>query len=162
MHAFIAMIITQGLGFLVLFFILKKFAFGPVLQLIDARRNHIADQFEKIEAGKVELMRTQTDYEQKLARIEDEARVRMRDAIAESQKLAEQVKAQAHHEAQEMLRKTRDLLENERAKAAVQIRDQIVALTLSATEKLIRERLDDAKHRQLIADFIDRIPVART
>ncbi|MBI2194172.1 MAG: F0F1 ATP synthase subunit B [Planctomycetes bacterium] len=162
MHAFIAMILTQGLAFLVLFLILRKFAFGPVLKMIDARRQHIAAEFDQIEAKKVEMLRAQKEYEQKMARVEDEARIRMRDAILESQKLAEQIRSQAQAEAQEMLRKTRELLENERARAAVQMRHQIVALTLSATEKLIRERLDEAKHRQLIVDFMDSLPAGRT
>ena len=70
MQALIAMIITQALAFAILFLILKKFAFGPVLNLIDSRRRHISDEFESIESGKAGVLKSQKDIEQRLAGIE--------------------------------------------------------------------------------------------
>lgn len=162
MHAFIAMIATQALAFFLLYLILKLFAFKPVLGAIDSRRDYIADQFEEISRGKTEVMKTQREYEGRLSQVEDEARIRIRDAIQEGQQLAEQIKSEAQSEAHALIEKTQALLESERAKAAVELRDQVVDLTLQATEKLIRERLDDAKHRELIADFIENLPTVRT
>jgi F-type H+-transporting ATPase subunit b len=160
-QAFVAMIVTQGLGFLVLYLILKRFAFGPVLRAMDARRERIASDFRQIEGGKEEIRKSKEDYEQRLARIEEEARIRIRDAIQEGQKLAEHVKLDAQKEAEAMLNKVRELIESERAKASVELRDQIVALTIAAAEKLIRERLDQEKHRQLISEFIDSMSSAQ-
>jgi F-type H+-transporting ATPase subunit b len=128
---------------------------------MDARRGRIASDFRQIEHGKEELRKSKEDYEQRLAKIEDEARIRIRDAIQEGQKLAEHVKLDAQKEAEAMLNKVRELIESERAKASVDLRDQIVALTIASAEKLIRERLDQEKHRQLISDFIDSMSSAR-
>lgn len=160
-HAFIAMIVTQALGFAILYLILKKFAFGPVLKVMDDRRDRVASDYRKIGEEREELQKSKEEYEKRLSEVEDEARVRIRDAIREGQELAEQVKTDAQAEAQELLQKARELLESEREKASVALRSQIVELTVATAEKLIRERLDGEMHRQLISDFIDSMPSAQ-
>ena len=160
-HAFIAMIVTQALGFAILYLILKKFAFGPVLKVMDDRRDRVASDYRKIGEEREELQKSKEEYEKRLSEVEDEARVKIRDAIREGQELAEQVKTDAQAEAQELLQKARELLESEREKASVALRSQIVELTVATAEKLIRERLDGEMHRQLISDFIDSMPSAQ-
>lgn len=162
MQALIAMIITQALAFAILFLILKKFAFGPVLNLIDSRRRHISDEFESIESGKAGVLKSQKDIEQRLAGIDDEARIKVRDAVQEGQQLAEQISTEAQQEAQEIARKAESLIEIERTKFTAEIRDRVIEMTIAATEKLIRERLDEEKHREIIINFIDSMPTSRT
>jgi len=159
-QAFVAMIITQGLGFMILYLILKRFAFGPVLKAMDARRDRIASDFKQIEDRQEEVRKLMEDYEQRIATIEEEARARRRDAVREGQRLAEQLKEDARQDAETLIRKGRDLIEMEKAKASVELRDQIVELTIAAAEKVIRERLDDESHRRLISEFIDSVSTA--
>jgi F-type H+-transporting ATPase subunit b len=59
-----------------------------------------------------------------------------------------------------MLDKARGLIESERAKAAVEMRDQLVDLTMAATEKIIKESLTRKKHQDIIDDFIENMPTA--
>jgi len=159
-QAFIAMIVTQMLAFLILYLILKRFAFGPVLKAMDARRDRIAADFKEIDDRKEEVQKLMDDYEQRIATIEDEARARRRDAVQEGQRLAEQLKEDAHKEAEGLIDKARDLIETETAQASAELRDQIVELTIAAVEKVIRERLDDESHRRLISQFIDSVSTA--
>jgi F-type H+-transporting ATPase subunit b len=157
MQAFVAMILTQAIGFFILYLILRKFAFGPVLNTIESRRDHIAGELQSLEKGRAELAETQRAYEQRLAHIEEEARLKVRNAVREGQ----EIKTQAQRETRDLLDKTRGLIETEKAKAAVEIRDQIVDLAVTAAEKLIREHLNDAKHRELVRRFIEDMPTAQ-
>ena len=157
-QALIAMVITQGIAFVILYLILKKYAFGPVLNVIDSRRDRIASDFKAIEDGNDALEGTKKDLSDRLSQIEDEARVKIRDAVQEGQELAEKLKSDAQAEAILTLEKTRGLIEGERAKAAVEMRDQLVDMTMAATEKIIKESLSRKKHQELIDDFIENMP----
>ncbi|MDP6358796.1 MAG: F0F1 ATP synthase subunit B [Planctomycetota bacterium] len=159
-QALIAMVITQAIAFYLLFLILKKFAFGPVLNVLDSRRDRIASDFKAIEDGNTALEGTKKDLADRLDQIEDEARIKIRDGVQEGQDLSEKLKAEAQGEANEMLDKARGLIESERAKAAVEMRDQLVDLTMAATEKIIRESLTRKKHQDIIDDFIENMPTA--
>jgi|ETNmetMinimDraft_25_1059894.scaffolds.fasta_scaffold13656_3 F-type H+-transporting ATPase subunit b len=159
-QALIAMVITQAIAFYLLFLILKKFAFGPVLNVLDSRRDRIASDFKAIEDGNTALEGTKKDLADRLDQIEDEARIKIRDGVQEGQDLSEKLKAEAQAEANEMLDKARGLIESERAKAAVEMRDQLVDLTMAATEKIIKESLTRKKHQDIIDDFIENMPTA--
>ncbi|MDP6113704.1 MAG: F0F1 ATP synthase subunit B [Planctomycetota bacterium] len=154
------MVITQAIAFYLLFLILKKFAFGPVLNVLDSRRDRIASDFKAIEDGNTALEGTKKDLADRLDQIEDEARIKIRDGVQEGQDLSEKLKAEAQAEANEMLDKARGLIESERAKAAVEMRDQLVDLTMAATEKIIKESLTRKKHQDIIDDFIENMPTA--
>jgi len=159
-QALIAMIITQGIAFFILFLILKKFAFGPVLNVLDSRRDNIASDFRAIEEGNTALEGTKRELGERLDQIEDEARIKIRDGVQEGQELAEKLKAEAQAEAKVLLEKARSLIESERAKAAAAMRDQLVDLTMAATEKIIKESLTKKKHQELIDDFIENMPTS--
>jgi len=153
----LALILTQALGFLIIFLILKRYAWKPLLSFMDERRNRIVKDFEDIEKAKREVEELKRVYEQKLATIDDEAKAKIRDAVLEAQKVAGQIHEKARVETKELIHRTKESLELEVAKAKIELRDAIAELAIRATEKLIRERLDDAKHRALVNDFIAKV-----
>jgi len=159
-QALIAMIVTQAIAFFILFLILKKFAFGPVLNVLDSRRDRIASDFRAIDDGNTALEGTKKELGERLDQIEDEARIKIRDGVLQGQELSEKLKAEAQTEANVMLEKARGLIESEQSKAAVEMRDQLVDLTMAATEKIIKESLSRKKHQELIDDFIENMPTS--
>jgi F-type H+-transporting ATPase subunit b len=147
-------VLTQAFGFLIVFLVLKKFAWGPLLGLLDERKETIAGEFRKVEKKQAELEAKTADYDHRISAIEDEARERIRDAVKEGERLAGEIQARAREDAKEILEKAKRTVELEIAQAKVELKEEIVALTITATEKIIKERMDDAKHRQLIDEFL--------
>jgi F-type H+-transporting ATPase subunit b len=153
-------LLTHALGFLIFFWVLKKYAWGPLLNLLDERRSKIVDQFEQIELEKETAAKLNAEYEAKLRDIDNERRAEIVKAVDEGKKVASEMKSAAQQEAKEIAEKNKKDLEREVAKAKVQLRDEMVAMTMSAAEKVIHERLDDAKHRELIDKFIANLEKA--
>src|SRR6267142_6889805 len=94
---------TQILGFLLLLWGLRKWAWGPVLGLLEARRQKIAGAFDEAERRKAEALELKAKYEQDLRGIEAQARQRIQQAVTEAQKVAAEIKSQAQSDAQQRL-----------------------------------------------------------
>ena len=95
----LGVIITQILGFLIVFWVLRKFAWGPILGLLEARREKIRVSFEEIEHQKSELAALKGQYEGELRKIDVQARQRMNEVLEEAQKMASDIEADARERA---------------------------------------------------------------
>ena len=150
-------ILTHILGFLIILILLRIFAWKPILGLLDERKKRIASEFDNIEKAKQEMAKLREEYEVKLKEIDLEARKRIQEAIAEGQKMAADLQVEAREEAKKVLDRAKENIELEVAKAKVELRNDIVNMAILATEKIINERLDDAKHKELIVEFIEGV-----
>ena len=153
----IQQILTHMVGFLIALFVLKKFAWLPVLQMLDDRRQKIADEFANIEAQKKKTEALLKEYEDRLQKIEDEARTKMNASVAEGQKIAAQVRADAQEEARGILTRAQADIERDVEKAKAELKENMVAMTMSATEKLLHERLDESANRKLVERFLNEV-----
>jgi F-type H+-transporting ATPase subunit b len=152
--------LTHAVGFLITVWILKRFAWGPLLALLEERRNKIIDEFKNIDEEKAITAQLTADYETKLKEIDVERRAKLVEAVNEGKKIAEEIKLTARDEVKEIRAKTKADLVREVAKAKTQLKNDMVAMTVTAAEKIINEKLDDAKHRELIGGFIDNVEKA--
>lgn len=153
----LAVIVTNILGFFIVLAILKKYAWGPLLSFLEDRRLRIADEFKAIDRQKSEVEQLRDDFAAKLKEIEGLKREKIQEGAAEGQSLAESLKAVARREAEDHRQRAKADATRELESARAELRDFIVATTLTATEKIIQERLDEQKHRQLIAASIDEM-----
>ena len=154
-------VLTQIVGFVIMVFLLRRFAWGPVLGLLEARRQKIAGEFEEAERRKAEAAELKTRYEVELRGIEAQARQRLQEAMAEGQKLAAEIKSQAQSEATQRMQQASDEIAREREKAKEILKEQMIALSVRAAEKILRQKLDEATQRQLVSEFIDEVGAAR-
>jgi F-type H+-transporting ATPase subunit b len=160
MHIEYQQLLTHAVGFLIAFFILKKYAWKPILKLLDDRRQKIADEFSGIEAKKQEAEALLLEYETRLKKIEEEARARLNESVAEGQKIAAEIKADAQQEARGIISRAKSELERDVQKARAQLKQDLVGMTLNATERLLRERVDEKANRKLIERFLDEVETA--
>ncbi len=152
--------LTHAVGFLITVWILKRFAWGPLLSLLEERRNKIAAEFKHIEEEKEKVNQLTAEYENKLKEIDAERRAKLVEAVNEGKKIAEEIKLAAREEAREITKKAKADLAREVDKAKVQLKDEMIAITMAAVEKIINEKLDDKKHRELIGSFIENVEKA--
>ncbi len=150
-------ILTHALGFLIFVWILRRFAWGPLLALMEERRNKIAGEFAEIDNQKAEVAKVSADYEARMKEIENERRARLVEAVKEGKELAADIKNQAMAEVRALHEKAKSDLQRDVAQAKVQLRDEMIAMTMRAAEKVIREKMDDRKHRELIGQYIDEV-----
>jgi len=150
-------LITHIVGFLILLWILKRYAWKPLLALLDERRERIATSFADIERKQKEADALNAEYLNKLKDIDTEARRRLTEAVVEGEKIAARIKEDARNEAKDMFARSKAEIEQDMAKARVELKNEVVAMTINATEKIIHERLDTPKHRELIGRFIEDI-----
>jgi F-type H+-transporting ATPase subunit b len=154
-------VITQILGFLLLVWLLRRFAWGPLLGLLEARRQKIAGEFQEAERRKAEADGLKARYESELKGIEAQARQKLMEAVAEGQKVAGAIKAQAQTEAQHRLERANDEIDRENEKAKEILKERIIALAIGAAEKILRQKLDDQAQRKLATEFLDEVGALR-
>ena len=154
-------VLTQILGFLLLVWILRQFAWGPLLGMLEARRQKIAGEFQEADRRKAEAAELKARYEQELKGIESQARQRLVEAMAEAQKIADEIKAQAQAEAQRRLERAGEEIARENEKAKEILKERMIALSLGAAEKILRERLDDSAQRRLASEFVEEVGALR-
>ena len=142
-------------GFLIAVWIMRRFAWGPLLGLMEERREKIAGEFKEIEKQKADASELTAEYEARLKQIDNERREKLVEAVEEGKKMAAEIKGEAMKEAQRLHEKSKADLQRDVDKAKVQLRDEMVAITMAATGKILHEELDQTKHRELIGKFID-------
>jgi F-type H+-transporting ATPase subunit b len=150
-------LLTQVVGFLIVMWLLRKYAWGKLLAFTEQRREKIAAEFAGIEKSKTDVDGLRHKFEQELAGIETTRRARVQEAVHEANQIAGQIRDEARREAVAMRVKAGQDIGLEMDKANVAFRDGMVNAVVTATERLIRVRLDDAQHRQLINQFLDEV-----
>lgn len=154
-------VLTQILGFLIMLWVLRRFAWAPVLKMLEDRRQKIAGEFAEAERRQREADGTKAKFEQELRGIEALRRQAITEAVAEGQTVAGEIRAQANTEAASRLERAQDEIAREREKAKEILKQQMIALALRAAEKILREKLDEAHQRKLIGEFIDEVSATR-
>ena len=150
-------LLTTLVGFLLAIWILKKYAWGPILDLLDARRDKIRSDFAEAEKALNEAEELKGDFEDKLSDIKVIERERVQEAVKRGEGIADSIVVEARGQADVTRKKAESDLAIEAEKAQLALRDTVVAMAIGAAEKVIRERLDDEKHRRLIQDYIDHL-----
>ena len=128
--------------------------------MLEERRKNISGEFENIEHKKEEVTKLTVEYEHKLKGIDEERRVKIVEAVNDGKKMAEEIESNARTKAKQKADKAEQDLKRDIAKAKVELKEDMIAMALTAAEKVIHEKLDDAKHRELIGNFIDNIEKA--
>jgi len=150
-------VLTQILGFLILLWAMRKFAWGPILATLEERRQKIAGQFADADRRKTEADGLRTKYEAELRTIDAQARQKLNDALSEGQKVAGEIRQQAQKDAQSRLVRAEEEIQREREKAKELLKEQVVSLSIRTAEKILRQKLDDPAQRKLAGEFVDEV-----
>src|SRR2546426_1254311 len=140
----IRQVLTQIIGFLLMVWILRRYAWGPILRFLEARREKIAGQFREADRVRVEANELKGQYEARLRGADAEARQRIQEAVVEGQKVAAEIKTQAQGEAAQRLERAADEIAREREKAKEILKEQVIRLSMRTAEKILRQQLDGA------------------
>jgi F-type H+-transporting ATPase subunit b len=158
----LAQVVTIIVAFVLTIAILYAFAWKPVLALLDARKNEIVRSFEDIDRKVADAQALIKDYEERIRRIDEEARERMNKAIDEGRRVASDMIEKARLDSEEIAAKARQSMEMELGQARMQLRRDVVEMTLEATGRLLQVKVDDDRSRQLVNEFIADVDARRS
>lgn len=150
----IGQVIAQIISFLILLWILKRYAWKPLLQMMEERRHLIKSEFDEIERGKQKLLREEEEYNKKIHDIDLYAHKKVQESVEKGKLVAGEIQQKALGEAREIIQKAKEDSHNEVLKAKAQLKDELVNMTLAATQQVLRAELDQEKQKKLIRDFI--------
>ncbi|MDP1834934.1 MAG: F0F1 ATP synthase subunit B [Chlamydiales bacterium] len=156
MNLELGQILTQSIAFLIMFAILRRYAWGPLMRLMDERRETIQSGLDSIEEQKKEIQNLVDDYQSKVNAIESEANAKMADAVRKGQALAQEIQEAAHNDAKNIINKAQGEIVREVQKAKNQLKDEVVNMAIEVAQKVIHEELDDPKQKKLVSDFVEQ------
>ena len=148
------LIIWTWLVFISLFFLLKKFAWPPIVKLTEERERTIQKQLEDAERANTEAKETLEQHKQLMASSKEEARALVTEAKEMAEKEREQLLAKTREDQEGILERAKREIEAERERAVAILRQETVDLSLAAASKLIEARLGSEADRKIVEDYL--------
>jgi F-type H+-transporting ATPase subunit b len=146
------MIFWSTLFFLVLLFILGKFAWPAILTAVKARNESIRNALDAADRAKEEMAQLKADNEQILAEAKAERDALMREAKAMKDKMIAEAKEKATEEAAKLVKNARESIQREKAAAVNDMKAQMATLSVDIAEKLLRSKLGESKAQKELVD----------
>jgi F-type H+-transporting ATPase subunit b len=140
--------------FAITFFVLRRFAFGPIQRTIDERRDRIRKAVDEADRARAEARSLLEEHRQLIGQAKGEAAGILADARKVADAQIERVKQEAEEERQRRLEETRRQIEAETKRSLDQIRTEVADLTLAATTRVTGKLLDAEDQRRLIDEAI--------
>ncbi|MBL9039045.1 MAG: F0F1 ATP synthase subunit B [Archangium sp.] len=141
-------------SFLILFGILSKFAIKPTMSALANREAQIKDAIESAKRERSEAEKLLAEQKTAIAQARQEAAEALRKTQVDMEKFREELMGKSRKEAEDLKVDARRAIEEERNKAVAELKAEAVKLSLQVAEKLLNEKLDDAKHQQLAQQFV--------
>lgn len=152
----IGMIFWSTLFFLVLLFVLGKFAWPAILTAVKARNESIRHALEAAEKAKEEMSQLKADNEKILAEAKQERDALLKEAKAVKDAMIADAKEKAEEEAKKLVLNARESIQAEKAAAINEMKAQMASLSVDIAEKILRAKLEDSKaQKELVSKLVN-------
>ncbi len=150
-----------GITFLVLLVLLSKFAWGPIVKMLDERERTIREAIEQAKKERAEAEKALADQKATLAAAQREAADLARKSKQEVEALRADLTAKARKEADDLVAEARKQIIEEKSKALSELKGQVADLAIEAARRLIQSSLDEKSQRALVEEYIAKLPADR-
>ena len=144
----------QSLIFIGLLFVLRKFAWKPILDAVNDRETSIKDALASAEAARDEMKNLQSDNQRILKEARAEKEALLKEARTTRSELINGAKEEAQEEAQKILSQAQDAIQSEKRAAVKELREQVGSIAMEIAEKVLQKELEN-KDRQL--ELVDQL-----
>lgn len=146
------------IAFLIVFFLLRKFAWGPILSSLNEREKNIADSLESAQRVKAEMAQLKNENEELMARAREERAAMLKEARETKDKMINEAKEQAKIEANKIIIDAQQQINAQKMAALTDVKNQVGKLVVEVTEKVLRKELgsNDAQERH-IKDLVNEV-----
>jgi len=147
----IGLIFWMIVSFSIILFLLKKFAWAPILGMIKEREDSIELALASAEKAKQEMKMLQSNNERILAEAKTERELLLKDAREIREKMIAEAKGMATKEGERLLKSARENIQNEKMAAITELKNQVATLSIDIAEKILRSELSsDEKQKSLV------------
>ena len=150
----IGLFFWQTIIFVILIFLLKKFAWSPILKAVNDREQGIKDALDSAEAAKKEMQSLQADNEKIMKEARAERDSLLKEARDLKNSMISQAKDEAKSEAQKIIESANEAILNEKNAAVSDIKKQVASLSIEIAEKLLKEKLSDDNKQMKIVEYL--------
>ena len=145
-------------SFSILLFVLKRFAWGPILKMLAEREKSIEDALQSAENAKEEMLNLQAGNEKILKSAILEREIIVKEARELKESLIHEARHEASVEANKVMENAKAAIERERTAAISEIKTLIANFSVEIAEKILKEKLaEDNRQKELIQNYIDQI-----
>jgi F-type H+-transporting ATPase subunit b len=145
------------LNFLAVFFVGKRFLWGPVTKMVQERQKEIDDMYSEADTARASAKAMEEEYQGKLSDARATSEQIVRDAVSRGQAREEEIIRQANAEASAMMDKAVADIALEKKKAINDAKDEIAGIALEIAGKVVGRQLSDADQTKLVDQFIDEL-----
>ena len=159
-------LVTPGLGLLfwmvlsfgIVLYLLKKFAWKPILKALHDREDNIQKALDSAELAREKMEQLKADNETIMQEAREERDYLLKEAREAREKMIFDLKYLAKEEARKVVEAARIKIRNEKAAAIEEIKNQVASLSIEMTEKILKQKLADAKEQKdLVRRLLDEI-----
>ena len=156
----IGLFFWQTLIFIALIFLLRKFAWKPILDAINEREDGIKSALESAEKARQEMASLQSDNEETLKKARVERDTLLKEAREIKQKLIDEAKNEANEEAKKIIVQAQETIVSEKNAAIVDLKKQVANLSVDIAEKVLEEKLSDDKDQmKLVKELVKDVKI---
>ena len=154
----IGTIFWTTLIFFMLFFILWKYAWGPIMKAVKSREDTIRNALDSAEKARDEMKVLQADNEIILRKAREERDKIIRDARLATERMATEAKEKSQAEADAMVKRAKELIEREKNTAIAEVKREVAGLAIEVASRVVSETLkNDAEQQKLIGRYLKEI-----
>lgn len=144
----IGLVFWTTISFLILLFILGKYAWRPIINALNQREEGIKKALESADEARKEMQNLQADNEKLLAQARVERDAMLKEAREIKDKIIADAKTEAQKQGAKMIEQAKATIESEKKAAVAELKNQVAGLSLDIAEKVVRDELSD-KDKQL-------------
>jgi F-type H+-transporting ATPase subunit b len=154
----IGLIFWMITSFSIILFLLKKFAWKPILGMIKEREESIESALAAAENAKLEMKALQANNERILVQARAERDQLLKDARDIREQMIAEAKGLATKEGERLLKSARENIQNEKMAAITELKNQVASLSIDIAEKILKSELSsDEKQKSLVNTFLKDI-----
>ena len=136
------------IAFLVLFFILRKFAWGPILSSLGDREKSIADSIATAERVKGEMSQLKSENEKLMAQAREERTLMLKEAKEMKERIVNEAKEQAKAEANKIMIDAQQQIQQQKMAALTEVKNEIGSMAVAVAGKILRKQLSEAEGQE--------------
>ena len=147
--------------FAIVYFVLRRYAFGAIQRMLDERRERVAQSLEEADKARQEARNLLEEHRKLVSQARGEAEEILAEARKTRDSMEQRMREETEQERQRRLEETRREIAAETARALEQIRSEVADLTLEAASRVVGRALDAERDRELITEAIGTLDFSR-
>lgn len=145
------------IAFCILYFLLNKYAFGPLFSIMEKRREYVQNELQSAENSRVQSEQLLEEQKQAIQQARKEAYDIIEQSKQSGSRQADDLIRQAREESDRLKNEAVKEIESEKQKAVVALRSQVSAMSVMIASKIIEKQVDEKSQEELVEEYLKKV-----